>query len=44
MQRRHDALFVSHAWGLLIENRRAQDAIEDLQAGHHLCRLGTLRT
>jgi uncharacterized membrane protein YccC len=31
----HDALFASHAWGLLIENRRAQDAIEDLQAGRH---------
>jgi uncharacterized membrane protein YccC len=30
-----DALFARHAWGLLIENRRAQDAIEDLQAGRH---------
>src|SRR6266849_9103632 len=29
----HDALFVRHALDLLIENRRAQDAIEDLQAG-----------
>jgi uncharacterized membrane protein YccC len=31
----HDALFVRHATELLIENRRAQDAIEDLQAGRH---------
>ncbi len=31
----HDALFVRHAAELLIENRRAQDAIEDLQAGRH---------
>jgi len=31
----HDALFVRHARGLLIENRRAQDAIGDLQAGRH---------
>jgi uncharacterized membrane protein YccC len=31
----HDALFARHARGLLIENRRAQDAIEDLQAGRH---------
>jgi hypothetical protein len=31
----HDALFARHALGLLIENRRAQDAIEDLQAGRH---------
>jgi uncharacterized membrane protein YccC len=31
----HDALFVCHALDLLIENRRAQDAIEDLQAGRH---------
>jgi uncharacterized membrane protein YccC len=31
----HDALFVRHALDLLIENRRAQDAIEDLQAGRH---------
>jgi uncharacterized membrane protein YccC len=31
----HDALFVRHAADLLIENRRAQDAIEDLQAGRH---------
>jgi uncharacterized membrane protein YccC len=29
----HDALFARHALDLLIENRRAQDAIEDLQAG-----------
>src|SRR6202035_3768337 len=29
----HDALFVRHALDLLIENRRVQDAIEDLQAG-----------
>src|SRR5882757_2885966 len=29
----HDALFVRHALDLLIEDRRAQDAIEDLQAG-----------
>jgi uncharacterized membrane protein YccC len=28
-----DALFARHAEGLLIENRRARDAIEDLQAG-----------
>jgi uncharacterized membrane protein YccC len=31
----HDALFVRHAADLLVENRRAQDAIEDLQAGRH---------
>jgi uncharacterized membrane protein YccC len=31
----HDALFVRHAADLLIENRRAQEAIEDLQAGRH---------
>jgi uncharacterized membrane protein YccC len=31
----HDALFARHALDLLIENRRAQDAIEDLQAGRH---------
>jgi uncharacterized membrane protein YccC len=31
----HDALFVRHAADLLIENQRAQDAIEDLQAGRH---------
>jgi uncharacterized membrane protein YccC len=31
----HDSLFVRHAMDLLIENRRAQDAIEDLQAGRH---------
>ena len=31
----HDALFVRHALDLLIENRRAQDAIEDLKAGRH---------
>jgi uncharacterized membrane protein YccC len=29
----HDALFARHALDLLIENRRAQDAIEDLQEG-----------
>ncbi len=29
----HDALFARHALDLLIENRRAQDAIEDLKAG-----------
>jgi uncharacterized membrane protein YccC len=29
----HDALFARHALDLLIENRRTQDAIEDLQAG-----------
>src|SRR6202023_2695480 len=29
----HDALFARHAMDLLIENRQAQDAIEDLQAG-----------
>ena len=29
----HDALFARHALGLLIENRRAGDAIEDLKAG-----------
>src|SRR5467141_3923842 len=31
----HDALFTRHALDLLIENRRAQDGIEDLQAGRH---------
>jgi uncharacterized membrane protein YccC len=31
----HDALFARHALNLLIENRRAQDAIEDLKAGRH---------
>jgi hypothetical protein len=31
----HDALFVRHGLDLLIENRRAQDAIEDLQAGRY---------
>jgi uncharacterized membrane protein YccC len=31
----HDALFARHALDLLIENRRAQDAIEDLQAGRY---------
>jgi uncharacterized membrane protein YccC len=31
----HDALFVRRALDLLIENRRAQDAIDDLQAGRH---------
>jgi uncharacterized membrane protein YccC len=29
----HDALFARHAMDLLTENRRAQNAIEDLQAG-----------
>jgi uncharacterized membrane protein YccC len=29
----HDALFARHALDLLIENRRAHDGIEDLQAG-----------
>jgi uncharacterized membrane protein YccC len=32
---RHDALFARHALDLLIENRRAQHAIEDLQADHY---------
>jgi hypothetical protein len=32
----HDALFARHARGLLIEDRRAQDAIEDLRAGRPL--------
>ena len=31
----HDALFARHAQDLLIENRRAQDAIEDLQVGRY---------
>src|SRR6266404_1792385 len=31
----HDALFARNALDLLIENRRAQDGIEDLQAGRH---------
>src|SRR5712672_46515 len=31
----HDALFARHARDLLIENRRAQDGIEDLEAGRH---------
>src|SRR5712675_864161 len=31
----HDVLFARHALDLLIENRRAQDGIEDLQAGRH---------
>jgi uncharacterized membrane protein YccC len=31
----HDALFARHALDLLIENRRAQDAINDLQAGRY---------
>jgi uncharacterized membrane protein YccC len=31
----HDALFVRRALDLLFENRRAQEAIEDLQAGRH---------
>src|SRR5882724_7175790 len=31
----HDALFARHALDLLIENRRTQDAIEDLQASRH---------
>ena len=30
-----DALFVRHALDLLIESRRAQEAIEDLEAGRH---------
>jgi uncharacterized membrane protein YccC len=34
----HDALFARHALDLLIENRRAQDAIEDLQAGRYPAR------
>src|SRR5712672_2835794 len=34
----HDALFTRHALDLLIENRRAQDAIEDLQAGRRPAR------
>lgn len=35
----HDALFARCALGLLIEDRRAQDGIEDLQAGRHPSRL-----
>lgn len=35
----NDALFARYALGLLIEDRRAQDAIEDLQAGRHPSRL-----
>jgi uncharacterized membrane protein YccC len=31
----HDALFARHALDLLIENRRARDAIEDLRAGRY---------
>src|SRR5882757_4064887 len=31
----HDALFARHALDLVIEDRRVQDAIEDLQAGRH---------
>ena len=31
----HDALFARRALDLLIENRRAHDAIDDLQAGRH---------
>src|SRR6267154_1195381 len=31
----HAAVFARHALDLLIENRRAQDGIEDLQAGRH---------
>jgi uncharacterized membrane protein YccC len=31
----NDALFARHALGLLVENRRARDAIEDLQAGRY---------
>jgi uncharacterized membrane protein YccC len=31
----HDALFVRHALDLLTEDRRTQDAIEDLKAGRH---------
>ena len=34
----HDALFTHHARALLIENRRAHGAIEDLQAGRHPAR------
>jgi uncharacterized membrane protein YccC len=34
----HDALFTHHARALLIENRRAHEAIEDLQAGRHPAR------
>ena len=35
----HDALFVRHALNLLVEDRRAQDAIEDLQADRSPARL-----
>jgi uncharacterized membrane protein YccC len=35
----HDALFVRHALDLLVEDQRAQDAIEDLQAGRSPSRL-----
>ena len=35
----HDAVFARYALDLLIENRRAQDAIEDLQAGRRPARL-----
>jgi uncharacterized membrane protein YccC len=35
----HDALFVRHALDLLVEDRRAQDAIEDLWAGRSPARL-----
>jgi uncharacterized membrane protein YccC len=31
----HDALFARHSLDLLIENQRARDAIEDLQAARH---------
>jgi uncharacterized membrane protein YccC len=34
----HEALFARHALNLLIENRRAQDAIEDLKAGRRPAR------
>jgi uncharacterized membrane protein YccC len=34
----YDALFVRHAQALLGEDRRAQDAIEDLRAGRHPAR------
>jgi uncharacterized membrane protein YccC len=34
----HDALFARHALDLLMENQRAQDAIEDLQAGRRPAR------
>jgi uncharacterized membrane protein YccC len=31
----HDALFARHALDLLVEDRRTQDAVEDLQAGRY---------